>query len=207
MSEYRNMKAIGGYVINGERFDSKQKIKERIRNISEKYNDYEPIKEDDKIFLIEILKYHPEFEEKMQGMTDMVFSTSNYYNGRNRCMFILYGEPEDELEDRPMDDISWTICLSNIPVSCKIKTQFKFNFGKYKGKTIQEVYKLDQKYLKWISEGEFDDRSVKIKVGQFLKYGYIPYNPISQRNKKLDVKPKPKQKEENETYFFEGLFI
>ena len=44
---------------------------------------------------------------------------------------------------------------------------FKLYFGKYKGKTLDEVYAIDKKYLKWIHK-EFKPGSVLTAVDNFL---------------------------------------
>ena len=175
---------MGKYKINNQVFSSKEKIVEKIRSLERKYDDYEPIGDADKRFLIEIFRFHPNFEDKMDGMTDLVFAESVHYNGRTRCIFVAYGENNEDIRDRPMDDISWVECMKNIPVPTKHRIHFKFTFGKHKGKTIEEVNNIDRAYLLWITNSEFKNRSVKIKVGQFLKYNYIPYNPIAHKKEK-----------------------
>jgi hypothetical protein len=164
---------MGKYKINNQVFSSKEKITEKIRSLERKYDDYETIGDADKKFLIEIFRYHPNFEDKMDGMTDLVFAESVHYNGRTRCIFVAYGDTNEDIQDRPMDDISWVECIKNIPVPTKHKIHFKFTFGKYKGKTIEAVNEIDRAYLHWVTNSEFKNRSVKIKVGQFLKYNYI----------------------------------
>ena len=175
---------MGKYKINNQVFSSKEKIVEKIRSLERKYDDYEPIGDADKRFLIEIFRFHPNFEDKMDGMTDLVFAESVHYNGRTRCIFVAYGDINEDIRDRPMDDISWVECMKNIPVPTKHRIHFKFTFGKHKGKTIEEVNNTDRAYLLWITNSEFKNRSVKIKVGQFLKYNYIPYNPIAHKKEK-----------------------
>ena len=180
---------MGKYKINNQVFSSKEKITEKIRSLERKYDDYEKIGDADKKFLIEIFRFHPNFEDKIDGMTDLVFAESVHYNGRTRCIFVAYGDINEDIRDRPMDDISWVECIKNIPVPTKHKIHYKFTFGKYKGKTIEAVNEIDRAYLHWITNSEFKNRSVKVKVGQFLKYGYIPYNPIAHKKEKEKMKP------------------
>lgn len=180
---------MGKYKINNQVFSSKEKITEKIRSLERKYDDYEKIGDADRKFLIEIFRYHPNFEDKMDGMTDLVFAESVHYNGRTRCIFVAYGDINEDIRDRPMDDISWVECIKNIPVPTKHRIHFKFTFGKYKGKTIEAVNEIDRAYLHWVTNSEFKNRSVKVKVGQFLKYNYIPYNPIAHKKEKEKMKP------------------
>lgn len=167
------------YTINNEPFSSKAEIRKRMNDMEKRYSDYVPVTGKDFDFIMDLLKYHPNHPKKVDGMTDIFFGSICVDTITTRCLFITYGKKEDPIEKRPVDDVSWTICLHNIPVPTEHKVHLKFQFGKHKGKTIEEVYEADKPYLNWIISKEFKDRGLKIKVNQFLKYGYIPYNPVA----------------------------
>ena len=52
--------------------------------------------------------------------------------------------------------------IENQTVTQEDADNYKFTFGKYKGKTLKEVYKEDAKYVEWMINNTKDDRMLKI---------------------------------------------
>ena len=146
-------------------FSSKKKIKQKIQEIEKKYLDYQPLVDKDLEFMIDIFKYHSNFESKMKGMTDIYFAPCKEYPS-TRCAHIAYGNKNTEIKKRPFDDISWTFCVKRIKVNTLDK--FRLPFGSYRGKTIKEVDTLNRSYLVWILGPEFKDLKIKEQVEKYF---------------------------------------
>jgi hypothetical protein len=178
------------YIISNIQFDSKTEIKQKIQEIEKKYLDYQPVSGDDLNFMLDVFSHHYNFKKKTSGMTDIYFAPHKEYK-TTRCAHIAYGNKNIDIKSRPSDDISWTMCVKRIR-----KKKLKINghiltFGKYKGKTVEEVCQEDRQYLEWILR-EFKDTGVKTEVKKHIK----PNNKMEtiQTTMKLEYKTDKKQK-------------
>ena len=52
--------------------------------------------------------------------------------------------------------------INNQEVTQEDADNYKFTFGKYKDKTLKEVYEQDEKYIEWYLNNTNDDRMIKI---------------------------------------------
>lgn len=155
------------YVINGEKFKNKNEITERCRKITKKYFDKKVSGKDLK-FIKALFKFHPHSKEKLKNI-DYIYVAIDSYN-ENPCFWI-------RKKDGFFDDISFYKCIKHIPFSEDKKMDYKFMFGKYKGKSIYDID--DNDYLTWLRSQKWLDRGSKVKIGQFLRFGYIPFNPVA----------------------------
>jgi len=77
---------------------------------------------------------------------------------------------------------------------------FVFNFGKYKGKTIEEVFNIDDEYLFWI-EKNFKPGIVLSEVKKFLnEERNLPWNETENENEE-DFQENEPQWNENDIPF------
>ena len=77
------------------------------------------------------------------------------------------------------EDVWFTIYLNEIvrhvPPVKESTIEYVFKFGKYKGVNIKDV---EEQYLRWISGPSSNLNPVEKKmITQYLKYGFIPFNP------------------------------
>jgi uncharacterized protein (DUF3820 family) len=166
MTSIQQVNNMENYIISNMEFSSKKKIKQKIQEIEKKYMDYQPLVDKDLEFMIDIFKYHSNFESKMKGMTDIYFAPCKEYPS-TRCAHIAYGNKNTDIKKRPCDDISWTFCVKRIKVNTLDK--FRLPFGSYRGKTIKEVDTLNRSYLVWILGPEFKDLTIKEQVEKYFK--------------------------------------
>lgn len=64
---------------------------------------------------------------------------------------------------------------------------FKFTFGKYKDKTIEEVYSIDIPYLNWVLDSEINN-DLKDKIKKYIKTNSLPL--VEELNKEFDTELK-----------------
>lgn len=156
------------YLINNKPFKSKGEITSYCRDLIAR-NKEKILTGEDLEFMLSILSYHKN-KNKLEGHSyikvDIDILNKNY------CLWIYKFKSGIELRN----DISWTSCVANIPVASDIKIDYTFKFGKYKDKSIYDID--DKKYLEWIVSCDNLFRGDKILINQYLKYGYIPYNPV-----------------------------
>jgi len=62
--------------------------------------------------------------------------------------------------------------------------KIKLNFGKYKGKTLKEVYQEDKQYLEWLMNSEKTDIEIKSAAE-------IMFDAVKEKSKLKDVKMEP----------------
>ena len=162
------------YTIGNLKFSNKQSISDHCREIIIK-NIGKDIEKDDMDFILNLFNYHPDKDKKLKNLKSIFVHNDNY---DNYCFFIKY-------KNNTIDAISWVECIKHIPFGKEMTIEVVMPFGKYKGKTLQEIN--DNQYLTWIYEKSDADRGLKIKINQFLKYGYVPYNPmVKKENKKIN---------------------
>jgi len=166
------------YCVNNINFTSKNEITNYVRNIINNNID-KKIEGNEYEFIIELLKYHPDWDHKSKNLNN-IFVAIDKYN-KNYCLFIRY-------ENSTIDDISWHYAIRHIPFTNQTidKIDYIFQFGKYKNQSIYDID--DTNYLKWVINNVVNlKRKDKILINQFIRYGYIPYNPVfwsKSKNKK-----------------------
>jgi len=159
---------MGKYIINNEIFKNKEEITERCRYIIDRNKDKKKVGKKDLAFLMDLLSYHPNKDEKLKDIKRVYVGMD--LNGVHLCLWI---------EDKKgfSDDISFHACIKHIPFSENKKMDLKMPFGKYKGQSIYDIN--DSSYLEWLYNADFVDRGLKTKIGQFLRFGHVPFNPIA----------------------------
>lgn len=171
------------YLINQEFFNNKKEIVEKCQNIIDRNIDKKEIIGKDKEFLLELFKYHPDCDEKLEELDFIFVDIDNW--GKNNCFWI-------KNKKGFIDDISYHYCIKYIPVNSEKRMDLKLPFGKYKGQSIYEIN--DNEYLNWLyNKSDFLDRGLKTKIGQFLRFGYIPFNPIAYRAEKKNNRNEAKK--------------
>lgn len=156
------------YTITNKEFSSKKDIIEYCRELISR-NKNKTLKGKDLKFMLEILKHH-EDDRKLKDHTHIKVEIDKWE--RNYCLWVYKKRGDVELKD----DISWTHCINQLPIETDTKVDYIFKFGKYKDESIYNIQ--DENYLKWLVNGDWLGRGDKILINQYLKYGYIPYNPV-----------------------------
>ena len=155
------------YIILDKELKNKNEITNECRSIVEKNIDKE-LSGYDYDFIIEVLKNHPNWETKSKNMISLKVQKDFY--DKNYCFFIYY-------KNGTCDDVSYHYAIRNIKVDTDRKIDLIMPFGKYKGISIYEIN--DKKYLEWTLTIPNLTRDLKVKIGQYIRYGYIPFNPVA----------------------------
>jgi hypothetical protein len=166
------------YTILEKEFKNKNAIIDECRNIVERNIDKE-LKGDDYNFIIEVLKNHPNWKIKSKGLESIKVMYDKYE--LNYCLWL-------KKQNGTYTDVSYHRCVKYIKVVSSINIDLILPFGKHKGKSIYDIN--DENYLKWLVDLPNLSRDLKVKIGQFLRYGYIPYNPIASAYNKKQMKNK-----------------
>jgi uncharacterized protein (DUF3820 family) len=184
LTKIDNAGIMGKYIINSEIFKNKEEITERCRQIIDKNKDKKKVGKKDLAFLMDLLSYHPNKDEKLKDIKRVYVGMD--LNGVHLCFWI---------EDKKgfSDDISFHACIKHIPFSENKKMDLKMPFGKYKGQSIYDIN--DPSYLEWLYNADFIDRGLKTKIGQFLRFGHIPFNPIAYKFDKQKIAARKKTTE------------
>jgi hypothetical protein len=159
------------YKILEKEFKTKNDIINECRRIISDNHNKEIIGNDYK-FIIEVLKNDPNWKKKSLGLVSIKVMKDIY--DKNYCLWLIK-------ENNLYQDISYHKSIRQIKVISSVNIDLILPFGKYKGKSIYDIN--DENYLKWLLDLPNLTRDLKVKIGQFLRYGYIPYNPCA-RNKK-----------------------
>lgn len=165
------------YRILEKEFKNKEEITNWCKDIVSR-NINKELKDEDLNFMIEIFKNHPHWSIKSKNMKSIFVDIDNKYQ-KNYCFFI-------KKNNETCDDISYHISIKHIKVISNINIDLIIPFGKYKGISIYDIE--DTKYLEWLVSIPNLSRDLKVKIGQFLRYDYIPYNPVSSNEYKKRVK-------------------
>jgi hypothetical protein len=168
------------YRIKNKEFVSKTEITEYCRDLISR-NAGNKLFGSDLEFITELLSYHPN-KNKLDGIEYIDVSLDKMK--KNNCLWI---HKQTKSGVKVIDDVSWTKCISNIPFSQDTKIDYIFKFGKYEGKSIYDV-KDDDTYIEWFSKIPNLYRGDKILINQFIKYGYIPYNPMFYKKNNKQIK-------------------
>jgi len=74
------------YIINGEEFKTQKVLKEKIRSILYKYEDYYALSTEDSDFMMAVLKLHPDADKKIGcGIRDICVRTNKTYLNKEFC--------------------------------------------------------------------------------------------------------------------------
>jgi hypothetical protein len=170
------------YTIRNIEFKNKTSIIAYCRELIAR-NQYKKLCGDDLDFMLELLSYHND-KSKLDNYKYIMVDDDKHH--KNLCLWV-YKETKSGL--LVCDDISWTHSINNIPVNSPKNMDYVFKFGKYKGISIYDIQ--DRKYIEWVLVNVVNlNRGDKVLLNQYLKYGYIPFNPIFIKNAK-----KSKEKE------------
>jgi uncharacterized protein (DUF3820 family) len=154
------------YRINNIDFNTKDEITKHCRVIINGSVD-QILSEGDHEFIMAVLRYHPKFKKKVSGMSHL-YVDKNMNN--DSAIFIMK-------QNGRFDDISITKCISCVPFNQDKPMELVMPFGKYKDQSIYDID--DNSYFEWLYKQKWLDAGMKIKIGQFLRYGFIPYTPKS----------------------------
>lgn len=155
------------YKVLEKEFKTKTEITNWCRDIVSR-NINKELEDEDLCFMIEIFKNHPDWQTKSKNMKSIFVSHDIYQ--RNYCFFI-------KKENETCDDVSYHKCIKYIKVISHMNIDLIMPFGKFKDKSIYEIN--DIKYLEWLLSLDNLTRDLKVKIGQFVRFGYIPYNPCA----------------------------
>ena len=97
---------VKAITLGKEEYNNIDVIKSQARNILNKYKDDEKLTGDDKKFILDLLKYHHNYDEKVKDM-DYIIASSNAEYKYSRCFFIV-----DKNKNRK--DFSFKKCIENI---------------------------------------------------------------------------------------------
>jgi uncharacterized protein (DUF3820 family) len=158
------------YIINNEPFANKEQIINKCRDILSANNGKNMICGKELEFLLALFQFHPCKDDKLKNLKRVFVGIDLFET--NLCFWL-------ENNKGFIDDISFHSCVTNIPFGENQKINLKIPFGKYKGQSIYEVN--DNDYLEWMYNLPDLDRGTKVKIGQFLRFGFIPFNPIAHR--------------------------
>ena len=101
----------------------------------------------------------PWSEPKPETMTDRMLFYADYVSSRKEIEGLSFITANDNATQEPADE----------PPVMTIE-QYRFNFGKVKGKTLNEVYESDPQYLDWIAGKEdFFNPDARKLVKEFLE--------------------------------------
>ena len=96
------------YVVMGETFQTKSTLEERIRNILHCYRDGQSLSQADFSFMLEVLRWHPDYElKKGVGIKSIITKTNPFYRN-TRCFWIIRQDGSDT-------DFSYLECLKGTP--------------------------------------------------------------------------------------------
>lgn len=94
------------FIFNGQRHKNLSQLRNLFRNILQKTADFEPIPEPDHSHLLELLKYHDNYENKVKDLKHFTAGPHPEYKA-TRCFFVVRNDGSKE-------DFSSTKCLDNI---------------------------------------------------------------------------------------------
>ena len=124
-------------------------------------------------FMMALLEHR---KEKIANIDYLSVALDSY-----KKSFCLWVHSQTLTGVKTIRDVSWTKCVANLPFSSEHIVDYIFRFGKYKDQSIYDI--KDDNYLIWYVDLPNLDRGSKIQIGQFIKWGYIPYNPVFYKKK------------------------
>lgn len=72
--------------------------------------------------------------------------------------------------------------LNSEPLTYETALEYVLPFGKNKGKTLKDLYKEDQKYIKWLKENESTDATIKEAI-QIIESRIAEFNAEKKKGK------------------------
>jgi hypothetical protein len=158
------------YKVNDVEFKTKELIKNFVKDILGNHIN-EPLQDKEYEFMKELVGYH----DHKYNVEDVIEIMPVHQNVE--CNIILlkvtFVNKTNKWKNKPTL-VSIERCIRGIaPYDVGI-IDITLSFGKYKGMKISEIN--DNNYLNWLVNQPSLHKDLKIKIGQFLRYGFIPYN-------------------------------
>jgi hypothetical protein len=160
------------YKVNNIEFKTKGDVKEYAMNILLNNLDKEIVGED-KEFAMDLIRHH----EHKYDMDNIVLIESRSLSPDKLIpVFMLHIETKVKKQTKiRKTHASVNRCVGDLP-PLNVKTiDYVFNFGKYKGMSINDIN--DNDYLKWLlADPNVMGKGDRVWIKQYLKYGFIPHN-------------------------------
>lgn len=149
------------YKIHNKEFKTKTEIKKYTSDLLIN-NLGKTLMGDDDQFARELIKYH-EHKYKLENVVSISCKDISNVEGRIVPVFLMtYKKGKSD------DNVSLHRCINRIPTSDEPITEYVFKFGKYKGKSIEEIN--DSNYLRWaLDNNVFYDKRLNNLIRQYLK--------------------------------------
>jgi hypothetical protein len=96
--------------LGNEVFNEVSKIRARTRNVLMNTKDWEKVKEDDQEFLVDLLKYHHNYEEKAKDL-DYFTAAAHSSHSYSRCFYIVAKD-----SNQTKSDVSINKCIERLVV-------------------------------------------------------------------------------------------
>lgn len=153
------------YKIAGIEFKNKAEIKDTVKAII-KVSAQRELTKTEKVFILSLLKYHP--SPSVRKCEDFMIGNGSFAT-KNRVIIAI-------THNGAGLDVSFNNIINNLHPSGGLKIEnkadvlpliFTFKFGKYKGQTIEWVYKNDKKYIDWLMDN-FDDDGIKQAIERYV---------------------------------------
>jgi hypothetical protein len=136
------------YKIYNKKFKTKQEIKDYCHKTLLKYSDYDDLNDDDFSFIKELMTFHPHKYDTSNVLSIQVVHKPKYQELVLNIRRLKRIRHERTSVRQP---------INNIPVV----VDYVFNFGKYKGKNINEIN--DDRYISYLLD-EWTDMSMPLRV-------------------------------------------
>jgi uncharacterized protein (DUF3820 family) len=147
------------YKIHNKEFKTKTEIKKYTSELL--INNFgKTLVGDDDLFARELIKYH-EHNYKLENVVSI--SCKDFSNVEDRILpiFIITYKRGNT------DHVSLHRCINKIPIDDEPITEYTFKFGKYKGRTVEDIN--DNNYLKWLINNDvIKDKRIKNHIEQYL---------------------------------------
>jgi hypothetical protein len=163
------------YKLHNKEFKTKEILKSYLIEIIDNQNGEVITSGDDFELIKEGIKQIPTFKE-IKGVITRIRGERTVTKGNSviyKIHFIinlLKRKREEKYEYVFLNTI-----ITSIPPVKESTIEYVFKFGKYKGVNIQDV---EEQYLRWISGPDSSlNPAEKKMITQYLKYGFIPFNP------------------------------
>jgi hypothetical protein len=168
------------YKVHNKEFKSQKEIKDYLTYVV-KNNDNKIIEGDDFIIFNELIRFIPAYKDIRGEITEIVgvVKYDKLMRESYRLDFNIHRLKrgcKKTYEDKK--DYTYTgSMVEYVPPVKQSTINYVFKFGKYKGMNIEDVD--DMNYLYWItSEDSYFNKEDKVLIKKFIRYGFIPYNPI-----------------------------
>lgn len=167
------------YKIHNKEFKTKDDIKSYLIEVVYKQLINRTMDDDDFELVKECIGHVPRFKEVKDDITKIMCERTltkgdiTIYKINFIVNKLKYGR-KHKREDK-LENVFINTLVSSVPPVKASTIEYVFKFGKYKGVNIKDV---EEQYLRWISGPDSSLNPVEKKmITQFLKYGFIPFNP------------------------------